>query len=261
MFLEKILLTKREEVKKIKKIIEDIKELNIEKRSLINSLSKKNGIHIIAEIKRSSPSLGIIKQNLDIAKMAISYQEAGSSAISIVTDETYFSASWKDIRKIKSITNLPILAKDFIIHPIQLELLKKAGADSVLFIMRILDEDTYFNLFEKAKELNLDVLVEVHNLEDIKFATKLPITMIGVNRRDLKNLTINKDLAKQLFDYLPKQAIKIAESGIENPAEIEHLRNIGYNACLIGTALLKSYKSRKLIFNQLKLNYSRQLYQ
>lgn len=259
MFLEKILLIKREEAKKIKKIIEDIKELNIEKRSLINSLSKKNGIHIIAEIKRSSPSLGIIKQNLDIAKMAISYQEAGSSAISIVTDETYFSASWKDIKKIKSITNLPILAKDFIIHPIQLELLKKAGADAVLFIMRILDEDTYFNLFEKAKELNLDVLVEVHNLEDIKLATKLPINLIGVNRRDLNTLTIKRELTAKLFKYLPKQVIKIAESGIENVSEIKYLKNMGYAACLIGTALLRSYKSRKLIFNQLKLNYTRQL--
>lgn len=153
----------------------------------------------------------------------------------------------------KKITNLPILAKDFIIHPIQLELLKKAGADSVLFIMRILDEDIYVNLFKKAMELDLDILAEVHGIEDIKKAIKLPIKMIGVNRRDLDDLTINKKLTYKLINYLPKETIKIAESGIENPVEIEYLKELGYNACLIGTALLKNYKLRKLILTQGKL--------
>ncbi len=247
MFLDKIIAEKKKEIKTIHNILRNYSESSLTKYSLLNSLSKpSNGkIHIIAEIKCNSPSKGIIRKNINIEQLAVAYKAGGASAISIITDKKYFNGSYTYITKVKNIVKLPILAKDFIIHPVQLELLKKAGADAVLLIMKIMDDNLYRQLYQKANELDLDVLVEVHSKEEIQRALELPIKMIGINRRNLSTLSVDKRITKNLIAYLPNSLIKVAESGIDNSNEIIMLKNIGYDACLIGTSLVKSYKPEK----------------
>jgi len=259
MFLEKILSAKTKEIESIEDLIKKYKPSNVEKSSLINALNSDIGrIHVIAEIKRASPSTSVLKKDLNIYPTIMAYKNGGASAISVVTDKTYFSGSYDDIIQVKKITNLPVLAKDFIIHPLQIKLMKTIGADAILLIMRILDDEKYKLLYQMAIESGLEILVEVHSKEEIERAMKMPVRMIGINRRDLDLLKIEKGITEVLFKYLPDEVIKIAESGIEDVQDLNNLQEIGYDACLIGSWLIKSNNPEALLKSFYNLSTSKE---
>ncbi|MDW8095822.1 MAG: indole-3-glycerol phosphate synthase TrpC [Aquificaceae bacterium] len=196
---------------------------------------------IIAEVKKASPSEGHIKDVLPLEQARL-YQEAGAVAISVLTDTKFFGGSLQDLSDVRKGVNLPLLRKDFIIHPVQLLEAKAYGADVVLLIVRILEDSLLRELLEYAEMLGLYHLVEVFNLEEAERALKAGARVIGINNRDLDTLKVDVSLSERLAPSIKDMGAKfvIAESGIENREQILRLENSGVDAFLIGTSLMKS---------------------
>ncbi|MCS6875919.1 MAG: indole-3-glycerol phosphate synthase TrpC [Aquificaceae bacterium] len=196
---------------------------------------------IIAEVKKASPSEGHIKDVLPLEQARL-YQEAGAVAISVLTDTKFFGGSLQDLSDVRKGVNLPLLRKDFIIHPVQLLEAKAYGADVVLLIVRILEDSLLRELLEYAEVLGLYHLVEVFNLKEAERALKAGARIIGINNRDLDTLKVDVSLSERLAPSIKDMGAKfvIAESGIENREQILRLENSGVDAFLIGTSLMKS---------------------
>ena len=215
-------------------------ETNLFSKKLINENNKK--ISIIGELKRASPSAGnIVDKDIDLIKIAKEYEKNGISCISILTDEKYFDGSNDDLIEIKKNISLPILRKDFIVDEYQIYESKIIGANCILLILSLLDNDKAF-LFEKISiELGLDVLIEVHNQDEMKCAETMKSPLIGINNRNLNDFSVDIENAIRLSKSVPKNKVLIAESGIHTRADIEHIKN---NSCidtfLIGESLMKS---------------------
>lgn len=196
----------------------------------------KNDINIIAEIKESSPSAGLIRKiNLD---EIVPIYKKYASAISVLTDEKFFSGSFERLKNVCDMVDMPVLCKDFIIDKIQIDKAYSCGADVVLLIVRILGYDKLKALYEYTKELGMDAIVEIHNIDEAEMAKELHCDIVGVNSRDLDTLDISLDRALSILKMLDKSVLKIAESGIRTKDDIEYLK--GYcNGFLIGEHLLK----------------------
>ncbi len=194
-------------------------------------------INIIAEIKEKSPSAGHIKR-IDVRETVERYKRF-ASAISVLTDEKFFSGSFDRLRLVADMVDLPVLCKDFIIDKKQIDLAYVNGADIVLLIVRILDEKRLLSLFNYALSLGMDVLVEIHSSNEIPVALGLKKAIVGVNARDLDTLEVSLDRAKTLLKQIPAERIRVAESGIKTKQDIESLKPY-CNAFLIGEALLKN---------------------
>jgi indole-3-glycerol phosphate synthase len=208
---------------------------------LQQKLQDETKIHIIAEIKRASPSKGIINDKIDVAEVAKSYEIGGATAISILTEEDKFCGSLDDLRLARSVVDLPILRKDFVYDEFQIYEAKAAGADVILLIVAMLDDDKLLNLYNLARhELGLDVLVEVHTLEELERAKAINAKIIGVNNRDLHSFKVSLDVSRELIKHAPKNALMIAESGLQTKADLDELKNLGYRGFLIGETLMRS---------------------
>jgi anthranilate phosphoribosyltransferase len=190
---------------------------------------------LIAEIKRASPSEGAINRRLDIAEQARIYERAGASAISVLTEPKDFGGSFEDLTLIRRTVNLPILCKDFIIRKEHIYKAKSCGADMILLIANILQEEKLSELYDYARKLGLQVLVEVHSEAELKKALKLKPKIVGVNSRNLHDFSINKGLFEELADKIPDGTIKVAESGISAYADVPD----GYVGILVGTVLMR----------------------
>lgn len=238
--LDRIIKEKRREVQELR--AENL--LNIEskpKRSLIQKLQEAEEIAIISEFKRASPSKGIINNGVEPSEQAVRYEQAGASAISVLTDSTFFKGSFSDLRAVREVVNLPILCKDFMIDSSQIDMAAKNGADIILLIVAALDEITLGNLYQYARGLNLEVLVEVHNQAELETALKLGAQLIGVNNRDLKTFTVSLEATESLAKSITEAgAFLISESGIHTKEDVERVRNAGANGILVGEALMKS---------------------
>ena len=242
--LEEICQRKREHIrqKKQEKSLDDLKyeiadlplPCGFLSRIIMNSEPS-----LIAEIKKASPSKGVIREDFDPVKIAQIYEDAGATCLSVLTDEPYFQGNDQFLTDVKKAVNLPVLRKDFIIDPYQVYESRKIGADCILLIMAALDDQMAKHLYEVALELRLDVLVEVHDLAELERATKLDPMMIGVNNRDLNTLEVNTKTSFDLFMKIPSTAFKISESGIKNYDDIKHLTDIGYRGFLVGESLMK----------------------
>jgi indole-3-glycerol phosphate synthase len=184
--LDKIIDQKKKEVLILREEGQQFLGTNQPKRSFIQKLQTADEISIISEFKRASPSKGMINNIIDPSYQAGLYEEYGASAISVLTDETFFKGSFSDLKAVRSKVNLPILCKDFIIDKLQIDLAASFGADIILLIVAALDENRLVELFQYAKGLGLEVLVEVHNQEELERALKTGAKLIGVNNRDLK---------------------------------------------------------------------------
>ncbi len=257
--LDKICSNKINEVKnRIKKLsIDDLKDIikknRFAKRNFFKSL-KKNKLSLIAEIKKSSPSNKetVFKKSFNAAKIAKIYNKNGADAISVITEEKFFKGKSDYLLTAKKNSDLPILRKDFIMHPWQVYESKAYGADAILLIASILEKKQLRNLYNIARKLNLDCLVEVHNIKELKFVLSIKPKIIGVNNRDLKTMKINLNNFANLAKIIPKNIIKVSESGITSFKVAKKMKSTGADAILVGTFLMKSDNINKAI-NELKI--------
>lgn len=214
--------------------IEGIPEARSMKQALIASDSG-----IIAEFKRRSPSKGWIKQEARVEEIVPAYVAAGASALSILTDEKFFGGGLKDIRTARPLVNIPILRKDFIIDEYQLYQAKIVGADAVLLIAAALQPEQCHALTEKAHELGLEVLLEIHSADELPYIYK-GIDMVGVNNRNLGTFFTDVENSFRLAEQLPQESVLISESGISDSQTVKRLRQAGFRGFLIGETFMKT---------------------
>lgn len=248
MFLTEIieLKKKRLEIAKANRDFNELKQSAIAKRETVEKYRlrenlQKDQINIIAEIKRASPSKGVINDKIDVAEVAKNYENGGACAISVLTEEDKFKGSLDDLKTARKAVKLPILRKDFIFDEFQIYEAAEAGADVILLIAAILDDETLIRLYELSeKDLGLDVLVEVHTLDELERVKKINAKIIGINNRDLHTFKVSLDVSKELIKHAPKDALMITESGITTKDEILELQNLGFAGFLIGETLMRS---------------------
>jgi len=222
---------------------------NAKPHSLREAL-QKNQTNIIAEIKRASPSKGVINDKIDIAEVARSYENGGACAISVLTEEDRFCGSLEDLRVARSVVNLPILRKDFIFDEFQIYEAAEVGADVILLIAAMLDDKDLINLHRLAEEiLGLDALVEVHTLDELERVKKMDAQIIGVNNRDLQSFKVSLDVSRELIKHAPDDALMIAESGLRTRGDLLELKNLGFKGFLIGETLMRSGNPTEMLQN------------
>jgi indole-3-glycerol phosphate synthase len=196
---------------------------------------------IIAEFKRRSPSVGIIRDDLTVSEIVRCYERGGAAAISVLTDEEYFGGSIADLCTARSVTKLPLLRKDFIIDRLQILEAATAGADAVLLIVAALDDVSLGQLRTLAEdELGLDALVEVHSSEELTRALNAGAKIIGVNNRDLRTFRVSLNTSERLIAEAPRDKIMISESGLHRTDSLLHLHKLGFRGFLIGQALMRA---------------------
>lgn len=214
---------------------------NPEPHRFRKALQRHDQINIIAEIKRASPSKGIINDQIDVANMARSYASGGAAAISVLTEEDFFKGSIDDLKATREAVSLPILRKDFIIDEFQIYEAAEAGADAILLIAAALGDDDLKNFINIAEgELGLDVLLEVHNLDELERAKQLEAAIIGVNNRNLHSFEVSLDVSRELALNKLANSLFVSESGLSSADEILELRGLGFDAFLIGETLMRS---------------------
>ncbi|MFV9552028.1 indole-3-glycerol phosphate synthase TrpC [Algibacter sp. PT7-4] len=242
--LDKITLDKRKEVTLRKGLIpvsqlEQSVLFNRQTVSLANNLRKSTS-GIIAEHKRRSPSKSVINNNLNVQDVAKGYESAGVCGMSVLTDGKYFGGSLDDLLTARASCNLPLLRKEFIIDEYQLLEAKAYGADVILLIAAILTKKEIKQFSEFAKSLNLDVLLEVHNEEELHKSIMPSLDMLGVNNRNLKTFNVSLETSKSLSHLIPDDFVKVSESGISNIEAIKTLQPYGYQGFLIGENFMKT---------------------
>lgn len=197
-------------------------------------------LSVIAEVKKASPSAGIIDPNFDAVRQANMYIDGGASCMSILTDEKYFKGHLSYLSRISANSPIPCLRKDFMIHEVQIYEAIVAGADAILLIVAGLEEDQLKRLYNTARDLQLDVLVEVHNFPEMESALDLGADLIGINNRDLKKFTTDLGTTEKLVDEVPDDVILVSESGIRNAADAQRVLNAGANSILVGETLMRA---------------------
>ena len=200
-----------------------------------------DGINVIAEFKRRSPSKGVIRADADLKQVAKSYEAGGAAAISVLTEEDYFSGSLDDLRQVKKFVDIPLLRKDFIFDEYQVYESAAAGAEAVLLIVAALDDNQLVSLRELAEdELGMDALIEVHTREEMQRAIACGANVIGVNNRNLHTFEVSLETSLSLAKEAPQDAVLISESGLNNSTDLARLRDAGYHGFLIGESLMRS---------------------
>ncbi len=202
------------------------------------ALAPRDSVHIIAEVKRSSPSKGKLAAISDPAALALEYQSGGASAVSVLTEGRKFGGALEDLVAIRHAVSIPVLRKDFIAEPYQLFEARAAGADLALLIVAALDNTTLAELFTLTNELGMTALVETHSADEVERALDLGADLIGVNARDLSTFELDQDLFGSLADRIPSGVIRVAESAVKSAADVAHYRRAGADVVLIGEALV-----------------------
>jgi indole-3-glycerol phosphate synthase len=194
---------------------------------------------IIAELKKASPSKGLIRAEFDAAALALEMQDAGAAVLSVLTDEKFFQGSLENLRLASAAVTIPCLRKDFMVDPFQIVEARASGADAILLIVAALTDRELRTLRDEARRLELDVLCEVHDAAELERALPLECECVGVNSRDLRTFEVSLDRACELAAHLPRSAVHVAESGIHTREDMQRLRSAGYEAFLIGESLMK----------------------
>ncbi|MFD2565251.1 indole-3-glycerol phosphate synthase TrpC [Aquimarina rubra] len=242
--LDKIVADKYKEVELRKSLIpihqlENSVLFNRQTNSLASAL-RNSETGIIAEHKRRSPSKSVINQKVSVQDVATGYQEAGVCGMSVLTDGKYFGGSLDDLLLARASVNMPLLRKEFIIDEYQLLETKAYGADVILLIAAVLSRDEIKSLSEFAKKLSLDVLLEVHNLQELEKSIMPSLDMLGVNNRNLKTFEVSTDVSKELSKHIPDDFVKVSESGISSIEAIKDLQQYDYKGFLIGENFMKT---------------------
>ena len=245
MILSRIIEEKRREVEEAKRqkpieaLIREVKGISA-KSSFKKSISRPHHINLIAEIKKASPSKGILRGDFNPVKIGITYQANGASAISVLTDERFFEGHIEYIKKVKDSVSIPILRKDFILDEYQVYESVAAGADAILLIAELLATNEMKGLYDLATSLGLDVLMETHTEEDIEKALATGGSIIGINNRDLHSFKVDLGVTQKLIRLIPQNKIKVSESGIRTYEDVMFLKSLGVNAVLIGEAFMEA---------------------
>jgi indole-3-glycerol phosphate synthase len=207
------------------------------RRRLIEAAER--GPAIIAELKKASPSRGLIREHFSVDELARDLAHAGAAAISVLTEEKHFQGSLENLRRASEQGSVPCLRKDFIVHELQLLEARAYGGDAALLIVAALSDSELADLYRTARDLQLDTLCEVHDEQELTRALAAGFDTIGVNNRDLRTFEVTLETSARLNAKIPLTALRVAESGIHNGADITRLRSIGYQAFLIGESLMK----------------------
>ena len=245
MFLEKVAAMKREEVHK-RKNLSSLQEMQKKvsdlpaPREFLRALLNKCPMALIAEIKRASPSAGMIRQDADIQGIARKYQAGGASAISVLTEARFFHGALGHLVMVKEAVSLPVLQKDFIIDPFQIYEGRIAGADAVLLIAAMITQGQVGEFTQLIRDLGMIPLVEVHNEEDLGKVSGLPLPLIGINNRNLQTLEVNLEVTCHLIKKIPQGTMVISESGIKNREDVKRLQQAGARGVLVGEVLMRS---------------------
>lgn len=207
-------------------------------RGLAAALGRGGTVRLIAEVKRRSPSKGVLRDNFDPLQLALAYEQAGADAVSVLTDETFFGGSVEHLRAVRAAVKLPVLRKDFIIDPYQIIEARAAGADGVLLIVAALGDEQLHSLLAETHEWGMDALVEVHSEEELERALDAGARLIGVNNRDLYSFVTTLDVTLELAPKVPDDVTLVSESGIAGRADVERLAVAGVDAVLVGERLV-----------------------
>ena len=259
--LDKIIAAKHLEVAALKKSQLDLSVARAgidrgPRRSLLEALKQlpenPSAPRIIAEVKKASPSAGLLRSDFDPLVLAREYSQGGAAALSVITDAPFFQGSLEWLVQIRPLVELPLLRKEFIIDPWQLEETRQAGADAVLLIAAVLSEVQLDQFLTLAEELDLECLVEIRDLADAKKVAAVKAPLVGINNRDLRDFTIDLQTSIDLAAFLPTDRLVVSESGIETSADIKRLQKVGINAFLIGTSLVKAGAGRVEMLKELQ---------
>lgn len=241
--LAEINASKADEVKRLEPHAAELRRqalLRNDFRPFRTALQRGNEVAIIAEVKKASPSAGIIAPDFNPLSQAREYARGGAHALSVLTDENYFGGHLSYLKQIREQVDLPLLRKDFIIHELQIYESVVAGADAILLIVASLDDATLHALYDKAKACQLDVLVEVHDLAEMERALELGADMIGINNRNLKTFEVDLATTETLSEEIPNDTVAISESGIKTAEDVRLVRACGINAVLVGETLMRA---------------------
>ena len=200
----------------------------------------ESGVAVIAELKKASPSKGLIRADFDVARLALELEDAGAAALSVLTDERFFQGSLQNLEIASETTRLPCLRKDFILDEYQLLEARAHRADAVLLIVAALTQGEFADLYRRAAESRLDVLCEVHDSEELQRALDAGCETIGVNNRDLHTFRVDLNTSLRLAEMMPPGVVKVTESGIESGDDIARLRQAGFDAFLVGESLMRA---------------------
>ena len=241
--LDKIIADKFREVE-LKKSLIPVSQLEqsalFDRKCVSLAENLKAGSGIITEHKRRSPSKSVINQNLNVQDVTWGYEKAGASGISVLTDGKYFGGSLEDLLYTRASVNIPILRKEFMIDEYQILEAKAYGADAILLIASVLTEKQLAYLADSAKNLGMDVLLEIHNEEELQKSLKVNADMMGVNNRNLKTFEVDINNSRILSELIPDNFVKVSESGISNTEAIADLKNYGFEGFLIGENFMKT---------------------
>jgi indole-3-glycerol phosphate synthase len=251
--LDEIIANKRKEVDERKslypvKLLEKTIHFDAPTVSLKKYLLREDKSGIIAEIKRKSPSKGVINKFVSVERTSIGYMMAGASALSVLTDEKYFGGTSKDLSTARKFNFCPILRKDFIIDEYQVIESRSIGADAILLIAAVLAPGEIRRLTALAKSLNLEVLLEMHNQEETESHLQDDDILVGINNRDLKTLKVNIQTSIELAAKIPSGLVKVSESGINDPADIVKLKGYGFRGFLIGEYFMSNSRPEKACY-------------
>jgi indole-3-glycerol phosphate synthase len=211
-----------------------------------------DGVHVIAEFKRRSPSKGVIRPDADLVEIVTSYEAGGATAVSVLTEEDYFSGSLEDLRTVKATVSLPVLRKDFVFDEYQVYESAAGGADAILLIVAALDDELLLRLRRLAEdELGLDALVEVHTRDEMKRAVECGANLIGVNNRDLRTFKVSLETSVSLAREAPSGVLLVSESGLRNREDLRRLQAAGFHDFLIGETLMRAQNPQQALQNVL----------
>lgn len=252
MILDTIVQQKKQEVSRLKKngiILPPafLDKTPDESRGFKRELLEYNGVSIIAEVKKASPSKGVISPDFDPVKIALNYQVQGAQALSVLTDVNFFQGSLLYLMQVRSAVDLPVLRKDFIIDPLQIDESRAHGADAILLIAAILDEQQLRDFQQHAAALGMDSLVEVHQEEELSKALAAGAQLIGINNRNLNDFSVDINTTFRLMKLIPSHIPVVSESGLKSSQDIEALEKAGAAAALIGETLMRAGEKSGLL--------------
>ena len=241
--LDRIVASRRESIAHRKRVLPDVAlKIAVEKeppaRDFIGALTS-GACPVIAELKKASPSLGLIRENYEPPALAASLEAAGAAALSVLTEEDFFQGSLADLKAARKAVSIPVLRKDFIIDTWQVWEARAVGADSFLLIAAILSDELLGELLALGRQLSMEPLVEIHSRDELVRVKKAGARIIGVNNRDLRDFKVHFDTSLELIEEIPEEAVAVSESGLRTSEDLARLQRAGFDAFLIGERLMK----------------------
>jgi len=242
--LEKIAATRRAEIETLKQTqpLEDFIDVleALPPPRFKAALSTAEGINIIAEIKKASPSKGVLSEDFDAARLARLYRDGGAAAISVLTETAHFQGNFEYLQTAREVSGLPVLCKDFVVDRYQVFHAKHQGADAILLIVALHSRSALARHLRVARQVGLDCLVEAHSESELEIAIEAGAEIVGVNNRDLGDFSVSLDVSEQLAGRIPREVISVSESGISAYADVVRLQRSGYRNFLVGEAIMTS---------------------